>query len=400
MALLFWVSVALVAYVYVGYPMALWLYARLRPSRRLALPPAQGPTVVSSVPGVSIVIAARNEGRQLAARIENLLALDYPADRRQIIIVSDGSTDETPDVLARYRNSVDSLALPPGGKAAALNAGVAFARFDIVVFTDARQTFARDALRHLVEPFADPQVGAVSGELLLDCEPAVFADRRAGADRRESAAGAPRVERRNPGERRSIASTIADGVGLYWRYEKALRQLESQVASMLGATGAIYAIRRPLWRPLPPATILDDVLTPMRVVLSGSRVVFNDRARACDRAPLDADAELRRKVRTLAGNWQILRLEPRLLSPWHNPVWVQYLSHKVGRLAVPYALLATFFTSIALSGQDFLYMGALAAQVAFYLLAACGAWLEHEGRTALVARRPAAAPSEALRAVR
>src|SRR5581483_6052911 len=125
-----------------------------------------------------------------------------------------------------------------------------------------------------------------------------------------------------------------EGVGIYWRYEKELRRMESAMASTLGATGAIYAIRRSLWQPLPAQTILDDVLTPMRVVLQGLRVVFNERAHAFDRAAADADAEARRKVRTLAGNYQILALEPRLLVPIVNRVWLQYLSHKLGRLAV------------------------------------------------------------------
>jgi cellulose synthase/poly-beta-1,6-N-acetylglucosamine synthase-like glycosyltransferase len=408
MALVFWCSVALVAYVYVGYPILLWFWARVRPAPELKLGPTDDrSTSGAGVPGVSIVIAARNEARRLPARLTNLLALDYPASRRQIIVVSDGSTDDTLDVLARFRGLVEAVALPPGGKALALNAAVARARFEIVVFADARQTFAPDALGRLVAPFADPRVGAVTGELRLDCESALFAnrrtivDRRLGGEPRGNAGGA--LDRREVTDRRSIASTIADGLGMYWRYEKRLRQLESRVASTLGATGAIYALRRSLWRPLPPNTILDDVLAPMRVVLAGYRVVFSEHALAWDRAPADADTESRRKVRTLAGNYQILRLEPGLLLPWRNPVWVQYVSHKVGRLAVPYALLAIFSTSIVLAGQHAFYMAALTAQVAFYLLAAYGALLE------LGSRREAAGPArtranrpapEALRAIR
>ena len=138
-------------------------------------------------------------------------------------------------------------------------------------------------------------------------------------------------------------------------------------------------MRRALWRPLPPETLLDDVLAPMRVVLAGFRVVLNDRARAFDRATADADAESRRKIRTLAGNYQILRLEPRLLLPWRNPVWLQYVSHKLGRLAVPYAMLGIFASSIVLSTRSF-YRGALWLQVAFYLLAGYGAVLELTSR--------------------
>jgi cellulose synthase/poly-beta-1,6-N-acetylglucosamine synthase-like glycosyltransferase len=305
------------------------------------------------------------------------------------------------EVLGRYRDFVETVALPPGGKAAAVNAGVARARFDIVVFADARQVFADDALAELVAPFRDPQVGAVTGELLLDAESALFSDRRDRADRRrghasqlhgvalDRRAGAPRPgrDRRSHSDRRMFVSTIADGVGMYWRYEKQLRRLESAVGSTLGASGAIYAIRRSLYRPLPAETILDDVLTPMRVVLAGFRVVFNERARAFDRAAVDADAEARRKVRTLAGNYQILALEPRLLLPWRNPVWLQYVSHKLGRLAVPYALLALFAASVVLAETRLFYQLAVTAQVAFYLLAGCGALLEYR------ARRQSAAPA-------
>ena len=392
MALVFWLSVAGVAYVYAGYPALLLLWARLRP-RPVYCGSRIADCGFKADCGVSIIIAARNEGSRLAARIDNLLSLDYSAKRRQIIVVSDGSTDDTLDVLARYRGFVDVVAVPPGGKALALNAGVARARFDIVVFADARQVFAPNALRELVAPFGDRTVGAVTGELLLDAESPC---RRTGSDRRaferRTEARETGSDRREEERRRTLRSTIADGVGLYWKYEKQLRRLESSVASTLGATGAIYAIRRALYRPLPADTILDDVLTPMRVVLAGHRVVFNERARAFDRAAGDADAEARRKIRTLAGNYQILALEPRLLLPWRNPVWFQYLSHKLGRLAVPYAMLAIFFASLVLTGVSgtivSVYGAALSAQVLLYLLAGAGAVLE------LVARRDEA-PAEA-----
>jgi len=409
MTLLFWLSVGAVAYVYAGYPLLLRVWARLRPKPlriadcglridrglqhggRDGANPQSNPQInpQSAIRDphdeLSIVIAARNEAARLPARLDNLLSLDYPADRRQIIVVSDGSTDATLDVLARYQPLVDVVALPPGGKAVALNAGVARATGDIVVFADARQLFAPDALRELAAPFGDRSVGAVTGELLLDAESPC---RRTGSDRRtvvrRAGVRTDRSDRRADDRRHTLRSTIADGVGLYWKYEKQLRKLESTVASTLGATGAIYAVRRSLYEPLPADTILDDVLTPMRVVLGGSRVVFNERARAYDRAAADADTEARRKIRTLAGNYQILSLEPRLLLPWKNPVWFQYLSHKLGRLAVPYAMMAIFFSSIvlaAVAGPISFYGAALTGQVMFYLLAGVGAVLE------LVARR-------------
>jgi cellulose synthase/poly-beta-1,6-N-acetylglucosamine synthase-like glycosyltransferase len=410
MVLLFWSSVAIVAYVYAGYPLLLYCGLRIADcglritncglfrSRRSAIRNPQSSirhdgsairTTESAIRnpqsamGVSIVIAARNEAALLGPRIENLLSLDYPADRRQIIVVSDGSTDGTLDVLSRYPGVVDAVTVPAGGKAVALNAGVARATFDIVVFADARQTFAPDALQELVAPFADPAIGAVSGELLLDAESAcrrLNRERRTFERRRDLRAQAD--DRRLDDRRVTARSTIADGVGLYWKYEKQLRRMESAVDSTLGATGAIYAMRRSLFAPLPADTLLDDVLAPMRVVLSGSRVVFNERALAFDRASVDADAETRRKVRTLAGNYQILALEPRLLLPWRNRVWLQYVSHKLGRLIVPYALLGAFASSLALASVHVFYLLALAAQVGFYLLAGCGAIIEYRGRIA------------------
>ena len=341
---LFWSAVVFVGYVYLGYPAFLAAWARLapRPVHRSAITPA-----------LSIVIAVRNEAKVLRTRIDNLLAGDYPADRIQIIVVSDGSTDASEEILSSYRGQVDFLMLPAGGKAQALNAGVAAARHDVLVFTDARQTFAADALRELVAPLADPRVGGVSGELFLDCE---------------------------SGE---AGSTIGEGVGAYWSYEKWLRRHESLVGSTVGSTGAIYALRRELWQPLPVETILDDVLAPMRAVLAGSRVVFEGSARAYDRVAPSATTEYQRKTRTLAGNYQILRLEPRLLAPFVNPVWIQFVSHKLGRLIVPYALCAILVSSAALAVNHWAYAIALAAQLGFYALACYGSVLERRGRQAL-----------------
>jgi biofilm PGA synthesis N-glycosyltransferase PgaC len=374
----FWLSALTVVYVYAGYPILLACWARWRP-----LPSPRAAAAGDDLPTVSIVIAARNEAARLPARIENLLALDYPADRRQIIVVSDGSSDDTLRVLAACGTAVEAIAAPPRGKAAALNAGVARATGTILVFADARQMFAPDALRELVAPFTDPAIGGVTGELLLDCEASDVAGRRAGTERRRPWSDRRTRDDRGPGRRVErdrrgrVVSTVADGVGLYWAYEKQLRRWESCIGSTLGATGAIYALRRTLYRPLPDGAILDDVLTPMRAVLAGYRVVFSERAFAFDRAAADADTEQRRKVRTLAGNVEILGHAPRLLIPVLNPVWLQYVSHKLGRLIVPYAMLSLFAASVALSEQGAIYALALLAQCALYVLGGYGAWLEY-----------------------
>jgi cellulose synthase/poly-beta-1,6-N-acetylglucosamine synthase-like glycosyltransferase len=377
MAIMFWISCAFIAYVYLGYPLLLLGWRRLSsgaPERRFHAPaPPARCRRPGHEPAVSIVIAARDEGVRLAARIENLLRLRYDGDR-QIILVSDGSQDDTLTVLGRYQPEIEVVALPPSGKASALNAGAGRARHDILVFADARQTFEPEALSELTAPFADEAIGVVTGALVLDCE---HPERR-HTDRRTSNHGlAFREDRRAGVDRRTTRSAIADGIGLYWKYEKSLRKLESDVGSVLGATGAIYAMRRSLWRPLPAETILDDVLAPMRCVLAGYRITFNDRARARDRTPATAGDEARRKARTAAGNWQILVLEPRLLLPWRNPVWLQYVSHKVGRLLVPFALVAAIGSNAPLAGRSALYTMTLIAQCALYLLAAYGARLDH-----------------------
>ena len=345
MEAIFWISAAVVAYVYAGYPLLLAAWARLRRRAPRQAAPA-------SWPPISIVLAARNEGRRLENRLTNLLQIVYPGPR-EIIVVSDGSTDDTAAVVGRFAPLVRLIELPSGGKPAALNAGVAAAGGDVVVFADARQRFSDHALVHLVSNFTDPEVGGVTGELMLDAE-------AVGDD----------------------VSTVGDGVGLYWRYEKWLRRHESLVWSTLGATGAIYAMRRRLWQPLPPDTLLDDVLAPMRVVLGGFRIVFDERARAYDAAAPDAATESRRKVRTLAGNYQILSQEPWLVVPFANPVWVQYVSHKLGRLLVPWALAGALLASATLSFGSWVYAGLFAVQACFYGLAAYGAWSEHRARRA------------------
>jgi cellulose synthase/poly-beta-1,6-N-acetylglucosamine synthase-like glycosyltransferase len=354
MVLVFWLAALVVAYVYAGYPCLVAVWARVadRPRRRM-------PFGAGLWPSISIIVAARNEARRLPARVINLLEQEYPGER-EIIVVSDGSMDAPGAALARFADRVKLIELPPGGKPLALNAGVMAARGEILVFADARQRFAPGALTELLLNFADPTVGGATGELVLDTDI-------------EAPAGVDGVE------------GIGEGVGLYWKYETWLRRHESRIWSTLGATGAIYALRRSLWKPLPASALLDDVLAPMRAVLAGRRVVFEERAIAYDRVPTDAAAESRRKTRTLAGNYQILAHEPRLLLPFVNPVWLQYLSHKVGRLIVPWALVALVLSSVALTSSSIFYAAALGVQIVFYGFALAGALLDARERLARIA---------------
>jgi cellulose synthase/poly-beta-1,6-N-acetylglucosamine synthase-like glycosyltransferase len=356
---LFWGSALVIAYVYAGYPLLLAGWSRLAgrgPRPRIA-------DDRRAWPAISIILAARDEAARLPGRVRNLLELPYPG-ARELIVVSDGSTDDPAAALAPFGSSVRFIGVPSGGKPLALNAGVAAAGGDVLVFADARQRFSRATLLALVRDFDDPEVGGVTGELVLDCEIGDAGD-----------------------------SSVADGVGLYWRYEKWLRRRESEIWSTMGATGAIYALRRALWRPLPAGTLLDDVLAPMRAVLAGRRIVFEEEARAFDRAAPDTAAESRRKTRTLAGNYQILAQEPRLLVPFVNPVWLQYMSHKVGRLVVPWALVGAFLASSALAGSHWFYTAALAAQIGFYGLAALGGWLDARARHGHGRTAPAETPA-------
>jgi cellulose synthase/poly-beta-1,6-N-acetylglucosamine synthase-like glycosyltransferase len=290
-------------------------------------------------PSVSVVIAAHNERDRIAQKLENCLTLDYPKRKLQIIVSLDGPTDGTEFVVWNYvRRGVEMVhSSTHRGKAAALNAAMRRAKGEIVIFADARQTFDSQAIRHLVANFVDENVGAVSGELLLSDE--------------------------------SGRSDPTD-VGLYWRYEKALRSMESDIHSVPGATGAIYAIRRELYKDLSEDTLLDDVFTPLQIVLSGKRAVFDKEARAYDVIACCPQAEYGRKVRTLCGNYQFVAQLPQVLVPWRNPIFIQFVSHKLGRLAVPWALLAMFVTNLFMLRG--IYAVTFCLQASVYACAAAG----------------------------
>jgi len=325
MSWLFWGSTLLIAYTYVGYAGWLWLRARFRPWPVLR--------AARQEPYVSIVMVVRDEELCLEGKLRNLRELDYPEDRFQIVVVSDGSKDRSDAVLhehaddARVQVLLNQLSR---GKACGLNDAISHAAGDVVVFTDARQRIEPAALRLLMENFADPDVGCVSGALML-------------------------------GDPESGEAT--KGMGLYWRIEKKIRELESESGSVVGATGALYAVRRELLAAVPEGTILDDVYIPMQVVRQGKRVIFDPRARAWDSPDLGTDREFSRKVRTLSGNYQLVQLAPWLLSG-QNPVRFEFVSHKLLRLAAPFALAAVLLASIVLSGP--VYRGALVLQAVFY----------------------------------
>jgi len=315
-ALIFWSSVFLLAYTYVGYPALAWARATLRP---------RPPRALGIEPTVTILVAAHNEVARIADRIENLLALDYPRDNLEILLASDGSTDGTVErARAWEQDGVSVVAFESRrGKPAVLNDLVPKARGEIVVLADTRQRFDPAALRALVGPFADPRVGAVSGELVLTLP--------------------------------DNGAVVGEGVGFYWRYEKFIRRHESRA------------------EPIPEDTILDDVLIPLRIARRGYRVLLEPNARAYDRVAATSEEEFTRKVRTMAGKFQLFVRNRWLLSPFRNRLWLQTVSRICLRLLVPVLLAAAFAANLVLADENF-YRATLAIQLLFYS-AALGGYL-------------------------
>ncbi len=305
-AIIFLISSFLAFYVLIGYPILLALQVRWfgRPVRKREF-----------LASVSVIIAVRNGERWLSQKLESVLALDYPADKLEIIVVSDGSTDSTEAIARSFAaKGVRLLVVPTGGKPAALNAAVPQAHGDLLFLTDVRQILDRECLKRLVENMADPSVGVVSGNLKI----------RRGAGVEE------------------------ESTGLYWSYENSIRRNLARLDSMLGATGPVYLLRRRLFVPIPPDCLLDDMFLPLSIHLAGYRLALDEKAVAIDE-PTALASEFRRKVRTQAGNLQLLVLLPGLFSA-RNRMRFHYVSLKLGRLLLPYMLLAALLSSLALPG--------------------------------------------------
>jgi poly-beta-1,6-N-acetyl-D-glucosamine synthase len=330
---IFWICAAIVFYTFAGYPILMVVLAGLRPR------PVQRAPIR---PTVSLLIVAHNEAATLARKLENSTTLDYPADRIEVVLASDGSSDATVEIGRKYEpRGVRVLAFPVRrGKPSVLNDAIPQCHGEIIVLSDARQSYDGQAISALVENFADPAVGAVSGELYLDSDP----------------------------DGRAVA-----GVGYYWRYEKTIRRSESAIDSTIGATGCIYAIRRALFESIPADTLLDDVLIPVRAVRSGYRVIFEPRAKALDTVAKSASEEFTRKVRTLSGNAQLFARERWLWNPAQNRLWAQTVSHKLLRLVAPACLLGVLASSVILVDRGGPYKLALFGQLSLYGAALIGA---------------------------
>jgi glycosyltransferase involved in cell wall biosynthesis len=329
--IVFWLSLIGILYTYAGYPAAMWLLARLR------LRPWKAAQIN---PSVSVVLAVHNGVAQLPGKIQHLLGLDY-ANIKEVIIVSDGSTDGTAELLVNQQYlSLRTIVLKEHcGKAAAVNAGVAEATGDLILFVDIRPEIAPGAIEQLVGNFADKKVGCVAGELIL---------RQEGHDATSEAVG-----------------------GLYWRYEQWIRKCEAACDSPVGVYGGFYAIRRELFVPLPAGLILDDMFQPLSIIRQGYRSVLDFSACVFDTWPKKVEGEFHRKVRTLAGNFQLFKLAPWTLTP-QNRVLFQLVSHKVMRLIVPYLLVLLLVSAVMLSAHSSLYRAFATFQILGWIAAIAG----------------------------
>ena len=331
MKIILWLSLCGILYTYICYPLMMWMLAKLRPRPWIAAP---------ATPSVSIVLAVHNGAALLPFKIQHLLDLDYP-NIQDIIVVSDGSTDGTAEWLTRRSHPrIKSIVLPNhGGKAVAVNAGVAQATGQIILFVDIRPEIAPGAIQELVSNFADPKVGCVCGKLTLH---------KGGQDAASAAVG-----------------------GVYWRYEQWLRECEAITDSPVGVYGGFYAVRRKLAVQLPAGIIVDDMYQPLSIIRRGYRSVIDPKACVYDAWPKKIGGEFHRKVRTLAGNFQLFRIAPWMLTP-KNRVLFQLVSHKVMRLVVPYLMVLLLVSTWAVSQGSPVYTAFAALQTLGLVIALAG----------------------------
>lgn len=332
MAWVFWSSLAVLGFTYAGYPLLMGLLARLRP---LPVRPLQ------QVPAMDVLVVAHDAADMIEDKIDNLLALDYPADRLRINIVCDGCSDDTAALIGRRLSSRLRLHAFPTrrGKSACIGNVLPVLDRELVLFTDVRQRLDPQAARELAAALGDPNVGAASGELVLQA-----------------------------------SSDFGRGVDAYWRYEKLIRRWESASGSLVGVTGAIYAARREALPEVPPGLVLDDMWIPLGVASVGYRVVFVPTALAYDLASAKPEVEQVRKRRTLAGNFQLLRRWPDLALPGAHPLAWRLWGHKWLRLLAPWLLLLIFISNAALAPGGWFYAMTLALQLVAYGLVLLGRW--------------------------
>ena len=325
---IFWFSLMILLYTYFGYP--IYVFFKADETRYSVYKDTD------YKPLVSVVFSAYNEDAYIEKKIENLLGSDYPADKLEILVGSDGSSDGTNKILSKIRDERVRTFIFPNrrGKVSVLNDLVPKAKGEILVLCDVRQMFDKDAIDTLVVDFADEKVGCVSGELVF----------------------------KNRGE----ANRISSGIGTYWEYEKFIRDCESMIYSMVGATSVIYAIRKSLYSPPPKDTILDDMYIPLAITRLGYRCILDKGAKAYDDPANMPKQEYRRKVRTLTGNYQIFAMFKDRFNPFRSIVAMPLFSHKFLRIVAPFFIILMFLSNLALSKDSF-YSLFMIGQIIFYL---------------------------------
>ena len=336
MVIFFWLSLFIIFYTYIGYGIVLFLAVKFFARKRIL--PSTGFT-----PTLTVIIAAYNEESIIQAKIENTLALDYPADKIRYIVVTDGSTDATPSITATFPQVKLMHIDERNGKIAAVHRVMKEVDTDIVVYTDANTFLNREALRLMMRHYADPETGAVSGE------------KRVQVDE---------------------SSDATAGEGFYWRYESKLKKWDSELYTVVGAAGELFSIRTALYQPVPQNALLDDFMISMMIVLKGYRIIYEPDAYAMEKSSANVEEELKRKVRIASGGIQSMIWLKQLLNPFPRPLLsFQYISHRVLRWTVtPLLMILVYILNIWLvaDGGDWLYRLLLVMQTGFYMLAIMG----------------------------
>ena len=350
LAVLFWLLTALVIYSYIGYGLVLFVLVKLK--RRLR--PEQKPAIFDddALPSVTVLMAAYNEEDWIEDKIRNSLAFDYPAGKLELLFVTDGSNDRTPEIIAAFPKPEQvriRLFHQPErrGKIAAVERVMPEVNTSIIVFTDANTQVNPEAIRRIVQHYSNPDIGAVAGEKRIRME--------------------------------AKAEASSAGEGIYWKYESKLKQWDAELYSVVGAAGELFSVRRDLSEPIPGDTIIEDFYTTLRIAQRGYRVAYEPGAYAVESSSASVAEELKRKIRIAAGGLQAIYRLRALLNPLrYGTLSFQYVSHRVLRwtlapLALPLILAINIY--LALQGSVF-FQWMLWAQIAFYLLATIGWFLE------------------------
>lgn len=344
MIIAFWLSIALILYTFIGYGFLLFILVKIK---RLFVRPVVF-ELESNLPSVSVLIAAYNEQDYILDKIVNTLELDYPRNLLQLIFVTDGSSDRTPDIIKEHQDILLLHQDQRSGKMAAIKRAMPFVKNEIIVFTDANTFLNKSALKELVKHYQNAKVGAVAGEKRILVE--------------------------------KVADASSAGEGFYWKYESRLKKWDYELYSNVGAAGELFSIRKSLYEPVASDTIIDDHMIAMRIAEKGYIIAYEPNAYAMETASANSGEELKRKVRIAAGGLQsILRLK-KAANPFNHPLLTfQYISHRVLRWTiVPLLLiLSLILNGLIIVKHDLLiYKILFAAQILFYILSIAGLYFE------------------------